>query len=100
MLFRETQELIPHFASSSVMTLFSILKTQRLYLFPIGLPDAPLDIQVESGPQDGTLLITWLPVTITTSGMSNGALVTGYSVYIDGQKVKELNSPTGKLRSL
>ena len=61
-----------------------------------GIPDAPLDVQVESGPQEGTLLVTWLPVTITTSGKSNGAIVTGYSIYVDGEKVQEMPSPTGK----
>ena len=60
-----------------------------------GLPDAPLNVQVEAGPQEGTLLVTWLPVTITTTGMSNGAMVTGYAVYTDGHRVKELASPTG-----
>ena len=54
-----------------------------------------MDIQVEVGPQDGTLLVTWLPVTITTAGTSNGCLVTGYSVYIDGHRIKDLTSPTG-----
>ncbi len=62
---------------------------------PPGVPDAPLDLQVDVGPQDGTLLVTWLPVTITTAGTSNGCLVTGYSVYIDGHRVKDLTSPTG-----
>ena len=60
-----------------------------------GIPDAPLDIQVEVGPQDGTLLVTWLPVTITTAGTSNGCLVTGYSLYIDGHRIKDVTSPTG-----
>lgn len=59
-----------------------------------GIPDAPLNIQVDVGPQDGTLLVTWLPVTITTAGTSNGCLVTGYSVYVDGHRVKDLTSPT------
>ena len=60
-----------------------------------GTPDAPLDVQVELGPQDGTLLITWLPVTITTAGTSNGCVVTGYTVYVDGHRTKTLMSPTG-----
>ena len=62
-----------------------------------GVPDAPLDVQVEVGPQEGSLLVTWLPVTITTAGKSNGAVVTGYSVYVDGERVRELSSPTGAL---
>ncbi|ROT62437.1 hypothetical protein C7M84_019723 [Penaeus vannamei] len=58
--------------------------------FPPGLPDPPVDVQVEPGPQDGSLLVTWLPVTInSTGGTSNGAPVTGYAVYADGKKVTE-----------
>ncbi|XP_046385194.1 uncharacterized protein LOC124155432 isoform X2 [Ischnura elegans] len=63
-----------------------------------GLPDPPVDIQVEAGPQDGTLLVTWLPVTFGASGIpgtSNGAPVTGYAVYADGKKVTDVDSPTG-----
>jgi RIMS-binding protein 2 len=61
-----------------------------------GLPDPPVDIQVENGPQDGTLLVTWLPVTINNAGTSNGAPVTGYAVYADGKKVCDVDSPTGE----
>ncbi|XP_073523667.1 peripheral-type benzodiazepine receptor-associated protein 1 isoform X3 [Phyllobates terribilis] len=59
-----------------------------------GPPDAPLDVQVELGPQPSVLLITWLPVTIDAAGTSNGVRVTGYAVYADGQKVLEVTSPT------
>ncbi|XP_013782943.1 RIMS-binding protein 2-like [Limulus polyphemus] len=62
---------------------------------PKGLPDPPVDIQVEAGPQDGTLLVTWLPVTINPTGTSNGAPVTGYAVFAAGKKVTEIDSPTG-----
>ncbi|XP_037091417.1 peripheral-type benzodiazepine receptor-associated protein 1-like [Pollicipes pollicipes] len=63
---------------------------------PKGVPDPPVDVQCELGPQEGSLLVTWLPVTInSTSGTSNGAPVTGYAVYADGKKVTELGSPTG-----
>ncbi|CAL1288969.1 unnamed protein product [Larinioides sclopetarius] len=60
-----------------------------------GLPEPPLDVQVEPGPQDGTLLVTWLPVTINNRGTSNGAPVTGYAVYTGDRKVSEVDSPTG-----
>ena len=63
-----------------------------------GIPDAPVDVQVEAGPQDGSLLVTWLPVTINTSGTSNGASVTGYVVFTDGHRVKEILSPTGRAK--
>ncbi|KAI5722358.1 hypothetical protein M8J76_007336 [Diaphorina citri] len=60
---------------------------------PKGLPEPPVEIQVEPGPQDGTLLVTWLPVTANNS--TNHALVTGYAVYADGKKVTDVDSPTG-----
>ncbi|XP_039298084.1 RIMS-binding protein 2 [Nilaparvata lugens] len=56
-----------------------------------GLPEPPVDIQVEPGPQDGTLLVTWQPA----SSPANPALVTGYAVYADGKKVTDVDSPTG-----
>ena len=31
--------------------------------FAVGLPDAPKDVQVEPGPQPGTLLLSWRPNT-------------------------------------
>jgi RIMS-binding protein 2 len=67
-----------------------------VFVFVAGLPEPPIDVQVEAGPQDGMLLVTWIPVTITASGVSNGAQVTGYAVHVDGKKMKEVNSPTGK----
>ncbi|XP_050317259.1 RIMS-binding protein 2 isoform X10 [Bactrocera neohumeralis] len=56
-----------------------------------GLPDPPQDIQLEAGPQDGTILVTWQPVNRPTSS----GPVTGYAVYADGKKVTDINSPTG-----
>lgn len=65
---------------------------------PKGVPDPPVDVQVELGPQEGSLLVTWLPVTINSqSGKSNGVPVTGYVVYADGRKITEIDSPTGTL---
>ena len=65
-----------------------------------GVPEPPVGVQCELGPQEGCVLVTWLPVTIrVSSGTSNGLPVTGYAVYADGQKVTELNSPTGQLNS-
>ena len=29
-----------------------------------GLPDPPMDVRVDPGPQDGTVLVTWIPVTL------------------------------------
>ncbi|XP_076346015.1 RIMS-binding protein 2-like isoform X6 [Tachypleus tridentatus] len=62
---------------------------------PKGLPEPPVDIQIEAGPQDGTLLVTWLPVTINPTGTSNGVPVTGYAIFAAGKKVAEIYSPTG-----
>ncbi|XP_050441109.1 uncharacterized protein LOC126846058 isoform X4 [Adelges cooleyi] len=62
---------------------------------PKGLPDPPSEIQVESGPQDGTLLVTWLPVTTALSDPTNRGYITGYAVYADGKKVSDIDSPTG-----
>ncbi|XP_067163441.1 peripheral-type benzodiazepine receptor-associated protein 1-like [Apteryx mantelli] len=59
-----------------------------------GVPHAPLDVQVEPGPSVNALLISWLPVTIDAEGSSNGVQVTGYAVYINGQRVKEIACPT------
>ncbi|XP_045172088.2 peripheral-type benzodiazepine receptor-associated protein 1-like isoform X4 [Mercenaria mercenaria] len=59
-----------------------------------GVPDPPVSVQVESGPQEGSILLTWLPVTIDTSGFSNGASVSGYYVYADGQKIKHVHGAT------
>jgi RIMS-binding protein 2 len=61
-----------------------------------GVPDPPVSVQVESGPQEGSILLTWLPVTIDTSGYSNGASVSGYNVYADGQKIKHVHGATSK----
>ncbi|GAB1608045.1 RIMS-binding protein 2 isoform X3 [Argonauta hians] len=58
-----------------------------------GLPDPPLDVQVEVGPQEGTVLLTWLPVTINASGISPSGIVKGYSVYADGKKLKDVQGP-------
>jgi len=56
----------------------------------VGLPEAPCEVQVEPGPQDGTLLVTWMPVCL-----GEVSVVTGYAVYADGKKVTDVDSPTG-----
>lgn len=60
-----------------------------------GLPEPPVDVQVEAGPQEGTLLVTWLPVTLDQFGTSNSCPVTGYSVFSSQKKLAEIDSPTG-----
>uniref|UniRef100_F6YJE9 TSPO associated protein 1 n=1 Tax=Monodelphis domestica TaxID=13616 RepID=F6YJE9_MONDO len=59
-----------------------------------GPPDPPLDVLVECHSSPGSLLVSWIPVTIDSAGSSNGVPVTGYAVYADGQKVTEVASPT------
>ncbi|KRX77963.1 Peripheral-type benzodiazepine receptor-associated protein 1 [Trichinella sp. T6] len=60
----------------------------------IGLPDAPTNVQCEFGPQDGTLLVTWQPVTTQPKPPSRAAIA-GYLVYADGKKISEVDTPTG-----
>lgn len=66
-------------------------------LFDLGLPEPPVDIQVETGPQEGTLLVTWLPVTLDQYGSSNSCPVTGYAVFAAHKKLAEIDSPTGMI---
>ncbi|XP_033115131.1 RIMS-binding protein 2-like isoform X2 [Anneissia japonica] len=61
---------------------------------PGGLPEPPLDVQIKPGSLPGTLEVEWLPVTITTSGLSNGAVVMGYAVFANEYKVASTPSPT------
>lgn len=51
-----------------------------------------LYIYMRAGPQDGTLLVTWHPVT---TPHHPGSVITGYAVYADGKKVTDVDSPTG-----
>ncbi|CAH8535504.1 unnamed protein product [Heterobilharzia americana] len=78
--------------------------TQKLAAFiefrtlPIGLPDPPSNVQIEAGPQDGMLLITWLPVpqdrgaadAVTAAGAGSSLPVQGYTVCLNGQAIMEL----------
>ena len=52
------------------------------------MPEPPLNLTAESGPQASSVLLTWLPVTITSSGLSNGVQVAGYQVMADGKRKK------------
>ncbi|KAG9509028.1 RIMS-binding protein 2 [Fragariocoptes setiger] len=62
---------------------------------PKSLPDAPVNVQVEAGPQQKTLLVTWLPLTLNNFGTSNGCPVTGYAVFAGHKKLADIDSPTG-----
>lgn len=54
-------------------------------------------MQVEQGPSEDTLLVTWMPVTREQFGTSNNCPVTGYAVFAAHKKLAEIDSPTGKL---
>ena len=79
--------------------LASILSSHNSLLFQ-GLPDPPMDVRVDSGPQDGTILVTWIPVTlnVTTSGNKiKTSPITGYAVFADGKRVTDVDSPSSEL---
>ncbi|MCP9258838.1 Peripheral-type benzodiazepine receptor-associated protein 1 [Dirofilaria immitis] len=57
----------------------------------IGLPDPPSNVQVEIGPQPGTLLVSWTPVTSQPLPPSRAA-VHSYLVYADGRNIAQVPS--------
>ncbi|KAF7636359.1 hypothetical protein Mgra_00004140 [Meloidogyne graminicola] len=59
----------------------------------IGLPQPPLDVRVENGPQPGTLLISWKPNSSQPKPPSRAA-VHSYLVYADGRCIAEVPGPT------
>ncbi|XP_060105235.1 RIMS-binding protein 2 isoform X9 [Heteronotia binoei] len=63
---------------------------------PAGPPAPPQDVRVQAGPTQGTILVTWKPPTLTATGTSNGANVTGYGVYAKGQRVAEVIFPVAE----
>lgn len=72
------------------LTTYVDFKTQ-----PKSLPDPPVNVQVEAGPQQRSLLVTWLPLTLNDFGSSNGCPVTGYAVFAGHKKLADIDSPTG-----
>nr|XP_020747280.1 RIMS-binding protein 2 [Odocoileus virginianus texanus] len=61
---------------------------------PAGPPAPPQDVAVQAGTTPATVQVSWRPPTLTATGLSNGANVTGYGVYAKGQRVAEIISPT------
>lgn len=51
-----------------------------------------MDVRVDGGPQDGTILVTWIPVPYEQNNRL--APVTGYAVFADGKRVTDVDSPT------
>ncbi len=60
------------------------------------LPDPPMDVRVDGGPQDGTLLVTWIPVPDNLGKHDKVTPVTGYAVFADGKRVTDVDSPSSK----
>ncbi|NWV71528.1 RIMB2 protein, partial [Malurus elegans] len=61
---------------------------------PAGPPAPPQDVAVRAGATPGTLQVSWKPPTLTATGTSHGATVTGYGVYAKGQRVAEVPFPS------
>jgi len=60
---------------------------------PAGPPAPPQDVTVHAGATPATVQVSWKPPALTTAGLSNGANVSGYGVYAEGQRVAEVTSP-------
>nr|XP_013804641.1 PREDICTED: RIMS-binding protein 2 isoform X2 [Apteryx mantelli mantelli] len=63
---------------------------------PAGPPAPPQDVTVWAGSTPATLQVSWKPPTLTATGTSHGANVTGYGVYAKGQRVAEVIFPTAE----
>ncbi|XP_037016952.2 RIMS-binding protein 2 isoform X3 [Artibeus jamaicensis] len=60
---------------------------------PAGPPAPPQDVMVQAGATPATVHVSWKPPALTATGLSNGAHVTGYGVYANGQRVAEVIAP-------
>ncbi|KAF5403458.1 Peripheral-type benzodiazepine receptor-associated protein 1 [Paragonimus heterotremus] len=90
---------------SRMIGLGSGVDTQKLAAYiefrtlPIGLPDPPTNVQIEPGPQDGSLLITWVPVpqdqgaveAVTAAGAGSTLPVQGYTVCLNEHSLMEVD---------
>ncbi|KIH68797.1 hypothetical protein ANCDUO_00861, partial [Ancylostoma duodenale] len=65
----------------------------ELALRTLGLPDPPTNVQAENGPQAGTLLVSWTPVTNQPKPPSRAA-VHSYLIYADGKNIAQVPSAT------
>ncbi|XP_077015658.1 RIMS-binding protein 2 [Tamandua tetradactyla] len=61
---------------------------------PAGPPAPPRDVMVQAGATPGSAQVCWKPPPLTPAGLSEGAAVTGYGVYAEGQRVAEVASPS------
>lgn len=69
---------------------FSIL----ISYLSVGLPDPPSHVQVEIGPQPGTLLVSWQPVANQPKPPSRAAVLS-YLIYADGKNIAQVPQSTG-----
>ncbi|VDD97104.1 unnamed protein product [Enterobius vermicularis] len=72
------------------------MESRKLRRLQIGLPDAPGNVQVEIGPQPGTLLVSWSPVTSQPLPPSRAA-VHSYLIYADGRNIAQVPDANGKV---
>uniref|UniRef100_A0A4X2K7V6 RIMS-binding protein 2 n=1 Tax=Vombatus ursinus TaxID=29139 RepID=A0A4X2K7V6_VOMUR len=49
---------------------------------PAGPPAPPQEVTIQAGTTPATIQVSWKPPTLTPTGMSNGANVSGYGVYV------------------
>ncbi|XP_014819260.1 PREDICTED: RIMS-binding protein 2 isoform X4 [Calidris pugnax] len=63
---------------------------------PAGPPAPPQDVTVRAGSTPATVQVSWKPPSLTATGTSHGANVTGYGVYAKGQRVAEVIFPTAE----
>lgn len=66
----------------------------QIFQILVGLPDAPGNVQVEIGPQPGTLLVSWSPVTSQPLPPSRAA-VHSYLIYADGRNIAQVPDANG-----
>ncbi|KAL8197415.1 UNVERIFIED_CONTAM: hypothetical protein K2H54_023739 [Gekko kuhli] len=97
----KVEPLVPQEASVSPQGELQRKAREMTFITPsAGPPHAPIDVHVQAGSSADILVISWFPETLHPSGSSNGVKVTGYAVYINGQKVTEIMSPTAGSVSL
>uniref|UniRef100_A0A5K3FXJ2 Fibronectin type-III domain-containing protein n=1 Tax=Mesocestoides corti TaxID=53468 RepID=A0A5K3FXJ2_MESCO len=76
--------------------------TIEFHTAPVGLPSPPRNVQVEAGPQDGVLLISWRPVPQATHVFpkcENEQLVQGYTVCINDHPLMDVPGAERELKS-
>ena len=60
--------------------------------------EPPIGLNVEVDDENNSLLITWLPITLSNVASSSGTQVLGYCVYLDGVEVNVVQGAAGWCR--